>query len=106
MTQSEALKKAKSKYYEKLKEDPEYRAMKAAKAREHYANNKERHRENHKKYYENHKEEMMEKHKIRRDAKILNDVISKIESIDVKDLAKILIETKKTKLLQYDINDF
>ena len=100
MTQSEALKKAKANYYAKLKEDPEYRAMKAAKAREHYAKNKDKHKENHKKYLEANKERITQYAKEKRQEKKLNDVVSKLESMDVKALAKILIEARKTKLLE------
>ena len=40
MVQSEALKRAKAKYYQKLKENPEYKEASAKRTKEYYINNK------------------------------------------------------------------
>ena len=43
MVQSEAQKRAKAKYYAKLKEDPQYREDMARRQKEYYNKNKEKH---------------------------------------------------------------
>jgi len=43
MVQSEAQKRAKAKYYQKLKENPEYKEASAKRTNEYYTNNKEKH---------------------------------------------------------------
>ncbi len=43
MVQSEAQKRAKAKYYQKLKENPEYKSAAAKRTKEYYTNNKEKH---------------------------------------------------------------
>jgi len=52
MVQTEAQRRAKAKYYAKLKESEEYKANMAQRSREYYQKNKEKHNETVKKYYE------------------------------------------------------
>ncbi len=52
MVQSEAQKRAKAKYYAKLKEDPQYREEMARRHKEYYNRNKEKHLDTVKKYYQ------------------------------------------------------
>ena len=56
MVQSEAQKRAKAKYYQKIKENPEYKEASAKRTKEYYENNKEKHIENCKQYYSENKE--------------------------------------------------
>ena len=46
--------------------------------------------------------QVLPKIKLKNDTKKLNNVISKLESINIEELAKILITKKKTKLLEFD----
>ena len=104
MTQSEAQKRAKAKYYAKLRESEEYRARMAQRSREYYekTENKEKHNETVKKYVEANKEKIYKQVKEKRKEKKVQSVVSKLESIDVQTLAKILIEARKTKLLDFE----
>ena len=103
MTQSsESLKKAKAKYYQKIKNDPDYKAKMQEKGKQYYQENQEKLKEKFKTYYNEHKETINEKIKLKNDTKKLNNVISKLESINIEELAKILITKKKTKLLEFD----
>ena len=52
MVQSEAQKRAKAKYYAKLRESEEYKANMAERSRIYYQKNKEKHNETVKKYHE------------------------------------------------------
>jgi hypothetical protein len=101
MVQTEAQKKAKAKYYAKLREDPAYREDKARRQKEYYYKNKEKHMDTVKKYYEANKESILEHNKERKQQNKINNVVSKLESISMEDLAKILIEAKKTKLIYF-----
>ncbi len=103
MVQSEAQKRAKAKYYAKLREDPEYREKMANRQKEYYIKNKEKHLESVKKYFTANKELILEHNKEKRQEKKFNSVVSKLEAIPIQDLAKILIETRKTKLLEIEI---
>ncbi len=58
MVQSEAQKRAKAKYYAKLKEDPLYREDMARRQKEHYNKNKEKHLDTVKKFYQANKEKI------------------------------------------------
>ena len=102
MTQSEAQKRAKAKYYAKLRESEEYRAYMAQRSREYYQKpeNKEKHNETVKKYLEANKENIYKQIKEKRESNKIKSVVSKLESIDMEVLAKILIEARKTKLLE------
>ena len=104
MTQSEAQKRAKAKYYAKLRESEEYRAKMAQRSREYYEKpeNKEKHNETVKKYVEANKEKIYQNLMDKRKEKKVQSVVSKLESIDVQTLAKILIEARKTKLLDFE----
>ena len=97
--QSEALKRAKAKYYSKKKLDPEFMEQNRSKAKQYYMNNSERHQNNVKEYYVEHKEYIVDQAKQRRDKKKLDTVKAKLENIDIEQLAKILIEARKTRLL-------
>ena len=102
MFQTEAQKRAKAKYYAKLKESEEYRANMAQRSREYYQKpeNKEKHNETVKKYYEANKEKINQYIKEKREGNKIKSVVSKLESMDMEVLAKILIEARKTKLLE------
>ena len=52
-----------------------------------------------KEYYLEHKEHIVDQAKQRRDKKKLDTVKAKLELMDTEQLAKILIEARKTKLL-------
>ena len=100
MVQSEAQKRAKAKYYQKLKENPEYREASAQRTKEYYINNKEKHMETCKLYYTENKEKLLQYSKDKRKENKIKSVVSKLENISVQDLAKILIEARKTKLIE------
>jgi hypothetical protein len=53
-----------------------------------------------KKYYEANKEKINQHIKEKRESNKIKSVVSKLESIDMEVLAKILIEARKTKLLE------
>jgi hypothetical protein len=97
--QSEAVKRAKAKYYSKKKLDPEFMEQNRNKAKEYYTHNSERHQNKCKEYYLEHKQEIYDQAKLRRDKKKLDTVKAKLENIDIEQLAKILIEARKTRLL-------
>jgi adenylosuccinate synthase len=103
MVQSEALKRAKAKYYQKKKLDPEFIKKNVEKAKEYFESHRDQHRETCKRYYEEHKDEITGKLKEQRDKKKLDDVKAKLEQIDTEQLAKILIEARKTKLLDIEV---
>ena len=98
MVQSEAQKRAKAKYYQILKENPEYREASAKRTKEYYTNNKEKHMETCKLYYTENKEKLLQYSKDKRKENKIKSVVSKLENISVEDLAKLLIEARKTKL--------
>ncbi len=60
MVQSEALQRAKAKYYKKLKVNPEYKEASAKRTKEYYINNKEKHIENCKPYYLENREKLLQ----------------------------------------------
>ena len=98
-TQSDAVKRAKAKYYSKKKLDPEFMEQNRNKAKEYYIHNSERHQNNVKEYYLEHKEYIVDHAKQRRDKKKIDTVKAKLELMDTEQLAKILIEARKTRLL-------
>ena len=100
MVQTEAQKRAKAKYYAKLRENEEYKANMAQRSRDYYQKNKEKHNETVKKYHETNKEKIYQQLKEKRNENKIKTVVSKLESIDNEVLAKILIEARKTKLLE------
>ena len=100
MVQTEAQRRAKAKYYAKLKESEEYKVDMAQRSRDYYQKNKEKHNETVKKYYEVNKEKINQYIKEKREGNKIKSVVSKLESIDIEVLAKILIEARKTKLLE------
>lgn len=102
MVQSEAQKRAKAKYYAKLRESEEYKANMAERSRIYYQKNKEKHNETVKKYHEMNREKIYQQVKEKRNENKLKTVVSKLESIDKEVLAKILIEARKTKLLDFE----
>ena len=97
--QSDAVKRAKAKYYNKKKLDPEFMEQNRSKAKQYYMHNSERHQNNVKEYYLEHKEYIVDQAKQRRDKKKLDTVKAKLELMDTEQLAKILIEARKTRLL-------
>ncbi len=97
--QSEALKRAKAKYYNKKKIDPEFMEQNRIKTKQYYIHNTERHQNNVKEYYLEHKEYIVDQSKQRRDKKKLDTVKAKLELMDTEQLVRILIEARKTKLL-------
>lgn len=102
MTQSESLRLAKARYYQKKRQDPEYMATNRLKAQKYRENNEEKHKEACKNYYEKNKDEINGKLKVKRDRKKIDDVKAKLEEINTEQLAKILIEARKTRLLDYE----
>ena len=72
----------------------------AQRSRDYYQKNKEKHNETVKKYYEVNKEKINQYIKEKREGNKIKSVVSKLESIDIEVLAKILIEARKTKLLE------
>jgi len=97
--QSEAVKRAKAKYYSKKKLDPEFMEQNRNKAKEYYIQNTERHQNKCKEYYLEHKEYIFDQAKQKRDKKKIDAVKAKLENIDIEQLARILIEARKTSLL-------
>lgn len=69
------------------------------KSKKYYEANKEKHNAASMKYYEEHKDKLYEKQKQKKDRKRIDDVKAKLEQIDTEVLAKILIEARKTSLL-------
>ncbi len=69
-------------------------------ANAYYTNNKEKYIESCKQYYAENKEKLLEYSKNKRKENKIKSVISKLENISVEDLAKILIEARKTKLIE------
>ncbi len=60
MVQSEAQKRAKAKYYQKLKETPEHKEASAKRTREYYISNKDKHIESCKQYFAENKEKILQ----------------------------------------------
>ena len=102
--QSEAVKKAKAKYYQKKKEDAEFMEKIKEKSKNYYHENKDKpeFKEYHKKYYEENKEEIMARnqdyYKNYYYNKKFQEVKTKLEEIGFDQLARILIATHKTKI--------
>mmetsp|Transcript_84829 Transcript_84829/g.226361 ORF Transcript_84829/g.226361 Transcript_84829/m.226361 type:complete len:100 (+) Transcript_84829:705-1004(+) len=97
MPASEAVLRAKKKYYEKMKENPEYKEKNKARTKAYYDKHKEEQKEKCKAYYENNKEKLSIEAKEKREKKILNSVIQQLEKVNIEELAKILIDKKKAK---------
>jgi len=100
MVQTEAQKRAKAKYYAKLRENEEYKKNMAQRTRDYYQQNKEKHLETCKKYYEINKSKLVQENKEKRQQTKLMYVISKLETMNKEVLAKILIDARKIKLLE------
>ena len=100
MVQSDALKRAKAKYYQKIKDDPNYKEKIANNSKRYYEQNKEKQIETCKQYYAENKEKLLQYSKDKRKENKIKAVVSKLENISVEDLAKILIEARKTKLIE------
>jgi len=97
--QSESLKRAKAKYYSKKKLDPEFMEQNRSKAKQHYIQNAEHHKQKCREYYLEHKQYIYDQAKQRRDKKKIDEVKAKLEQMDTEQLARILIEARKTRLL-------
>ena len=65
-----------------------------------YNKNKEKHLDTVKKYYQANKDKIYEYIKEKRGQDKINSVDSKLENMSMEELAKILIEARKTKLLE------
>ena len=102
MVQSDALKRAKAKYYQKIKDDPNYKEKIANNSKRYYEQNKEKQIETCKQYYAENKEKRLQYSKDKRKENKIKAVVSKLENISVEDLAKILIEARKTSLLDFE----
>ena len=102
MVQSDALKRAKAKYYQKIKDDPNYKEKIANNSKRYYEQNKEKQIETCKQYYAENKEKLLQYSKDKRKENKMKVVVSKLENISVEDLAKILIEARKTSLLDFE----
>ena len=100
MVQSDALKRAKAKYYQKIKDDPNYKEKIANNSKRYYEQNKEKQIETCKQYYAENKEKLLQYSKDKRKENKMKAVVSKLENISVEDLAKVLIEARKTKLIE------
>ncbi len=98
-TQSEAVKRVKAKYYKKKKLDTEFMEQNRNKAKQYYMHNSERHQNNVKEYYLEHKEYIVDQAKQRRDKKKLDTVKAKLDLMDTEQIVRILIEARKTRLL-------
>ncbi len=74
----------------------------AQRSRDYYQKpeNKEKHTETVKKHYAANKEKINQYIKEKREPNEIKSVVSKLESVDIEVLAKILIEARKTKLLE------
>ena len=97
--QSESLKRAKAKYYSKKKLDPEFMEQNRNKAKQHYIQNSEHHKQKCREYYLEHKQDIYDQVKQRRDKKKIDEVKAKLDQMDTEQLARILIEARKTRLL-------
>ena len=97
--QSESLKRAKAKYYSKKKLDPEFMEQNRSKATQYYIQNSEHHKQKCREYYLDHKQDIYDQAKQRRDKKKIDEVKAKLEQMDTEQLARILIEARKTRLL-------
>ena len=102
MVQTEAQKRAKAKYYAKMREDPQYKEDMARRQKEYYNKNKEKHLDTIKKYYQANKDKIYEHIKEKRAQDKINSVDSKLDNMNMEDLAKILIQARKTKLLEIE----
>ena len=102
MVQSDALKRAKAKYYQKIKDDPNYKEKIANNSKRYYEQNKEKEIETCKQYYAENKEKLLQYSKDKRKENKIKAVVSKLENMSVEDLAKILIEARKTSLLDFE----
>ena len=87
---SDSLKRAKAKYYQKIKDDPNYKEKIARNSKRYYEENKEKQIEKTKKYYNENKEIISEKLKEKRNKNKLNDVLSKLDLINKEQLANFL----------------
>ena len=79
---SDSLKRAKAKYYQKIKDDPNYKEKIAQNSKRYYEENKEKQIEKLKKYYNENKDIISEKNKEKRNKNKLNDVSIKLDLID------------------------
>jgi len=76
---SDALKRAKAKYYQKIKDDPNYKEKMANNSKRYYEQNKEKQIEKTKKYYNENKDVISEKMKEKRNKNKLKDVLTKLD---------------------------
>jgi hypothetical protein len=100
MVQSEAQKRAKAKYYSKLREDPQYREEMAQRQQEYFDKNKEQHLETVKTCYQANKKRFMQISKRKEDKIKLILWFLSWKNMSTEELAKIFLEARKTKLLE------
>ena len=96
---SEVLKRTKSKYYNNNKLDPAFMEQNRNKHKEWYIHNSERHQNKCKEHYLEHKQDIFDRAKQKRDNKKIDTVKAKMENIDIEQLVRILIESRKTRVL-------
>ena len=82
----ENIKKNSKIYYERHKDDPEYREAQRLRAKKHSEKNKE--------YYQNYRYE-----------KKVKEVVQRLETLGFERIAEILIANKKVKILDVSINE-
>ena len=85
-----------------MREDPQYKEDMARRQKEYYNKNKEKHLDTIKKYYQANKDKIYEHIKEKRAQDKINSVVSKLDNMNMEDLAKILIQARKTKLLEIE----
>jgi hypothetical protein len=106
--QAESMKRAKAKYYQKKKEDPEFVEMMREKAKTYYTVNKdvpeykEQHRLYTKKYYEMNRDRTNEYYQNYHHNKKVKELTQRLETFGFEKIATIVIANKKTKMF----NDF
>ncbi len=71
-----------------------------ARRQKEYHNKNKEHLDTVKKYYQANKETIYEHNKQKGGQDKINSVVSKLENMSMEELAKILIEARKTKLLE------
>lgn len=102
--QSEAQKRAKSKYYQKKKQEPEFIEASRQRAKEYYEikkndpEYKEHYKNYSKEYYKINSEKTKEYYKNYNYNKKIKEVVEKLENLGILKIAEIIINNKKVKL--------
>jgi hypothetical protein len=103
----ESVKKAKAKYYQKVKNDPDFQENIKKNSKIYYERHKDepefreaqrlrakKHREKNKEYYQNYRYE-----------KKVKEVVQRLETLGFERISEILIANKKVKILDVSINE-